>query len=187
MTLRPGRIVLIVFLIILFSAAVGAGWFVSSLGAPARANGGTVIIPSGESVQGIAQRLHDQGLIRSSLAFRGYVWLEGLDGDIKAGTYTVSAGQTVGDIAKLMVAGDESSREESVTILEGWSLPEIATELADSGLLTADAFLQAAAVTDSRTIVPGDTYTFLISKPSDQGLEGYLFPDTYCRGPEDAG
>src|SRR5690606_13794389 len=47
------------------------------------------------------------------------------------------------------------------------------------GVLTKEEWLEAAATTDSRTLIPNKNYPLLADKPAKATLEGYLFPDTY--------
>ncbi len=64
------------------------------------------------------------------------------------------------------------AREEiNVTILEGWSIKDIAKHLESRGVFPQDVFIEA-------TLQEYD-YEFLADKPEGHSLEGYLFPDTY--------
>ncbi len=149
-------------------------------------------VQDGDSVKAIAQRLADQNLIRNPLAFRIYVLLEGLSANLQAGQFAISPSQDARSIARQLAGGEGLTRELTVVIPEGLTNVELADRLAekflsaaqlrDSAVTTtqlAGQFLTAFSVTDSRQIVPDQNYNFLRTKPSDQSLEGYLFPDTY--------
>lgn len=63
-------------------------------------------------------------------------------------------------------------REEiSVTILEGWSIKDIAQHLERKGIFSQEEFIEAS--------LKEYDYDFLADRPQGRGLEGYLFPDTY--------
>jgi peptidoglycan lytic transglycosylase G len=134
-----------------------------------------VIEPS-ESVDSIAQRLEDGGLIRSTTYFRLRIQFAGQDDDIVAGIHPLNTGMTTSQIINTITSQDNISvPETTVTFLEGWRIEQYAETLIEAGLIeTPEEFIDAAND-------PGwnDEFSFLHSRPSDAGLEGYLFPDTY--------
>ncbi len=136
-------------------------------------------IEKGQGVKQIARNLHDAGLIRSPFAFQLYAWGEGVSGSMQAGTYKLTPAMDVPAIMRGIVRGDAVSNEAIITIREGWTNREIGDYLEGQGLFSRDAWLQAVAVTDSRTLLPDFTFSVLSNKPADASLEGYLFPDTY--------
>ena len=78
--------------------------------------------------------------------------------------------------------------EEKVTFIEGWNLRDYAKILEEKGFFDADNFFELAGEPMlnykllSSYIKPKDysgSFDFLSDKPSEYGLEGYLFPDTY--------
>ncbi len=103
----------------------------------------------------ISLRLEKEGLIRSDLWFKFYVFLKGWASRLQAGEYTLSPSLSMSQIARRVVEGAADSREIAVTIPEGFNLKKIDERLAEAGL-----------------IVPGE-----LEKKKE--LEGYLFPDTY--------
>jgi len=64
-------------------------------------------------------------------------------------------------------------KENKVTIIEGWRLKDIASDLAKEGIVSEEDFMSAAAIDNWR-----DRYEFL-NDPRIKSLEGFLFPDTY--------
>jgi UPF0755 protein len=126
------------------------------------------VIPSGESVISISERLEQAGLIHRASTFRVYLIWTGLDTIIQSGTYRLSPAQTGLDIAQRLKS--TTLAEIYFTILAGWRLEEIAASLPTSGLdFSAEAFLAAA---NSPEISPG-----LI--PVGASVEGFLYPGTY--------
>ncbi|MDP3964204.1 MAG: endolytic transglycosylase MltG [bacterium] len=146
-------------------------------------------ISEGMGVKEIAARLEGEGIIKSATAFEYYVWIEGLASKILAGNYLLNTGQSMGTTLDIITEGvvDVGANEVTFRVLEGWTVAQIAELYGETFTESLDAeadelrsaFIEQTEVTDSREIIPGDTYEFLIDKPADQGLEGYLFPDTY--------
>lgn len=71
-----------------------------------------------------------------------------------------------------IAALQEKAEEVKVTIIEGWTLDQIAAKFEEAEMFSAKDFLKAA-----------DNYDYnqfpLVVKPNKTSLEGYLFPDTY--------
>lgn len=167
-----------VVVVILFGVGVVV-WFWHSVSAPVDvAPSQLFTIDEGEDVHVISQNLFSQGLITGKWSFETYVYLDGSETRFKAGTYDIASSVSIRDLVKLFTSGD-ISRERRVTILEGWTSRQIAAYLEEEGVVAADEFLLAVQTGDSRKIIPDKVYPFLADKPTDQGLEGYLFPDTY--------
>ena len=144
-------------------------WNAGNLTQPRDPNGAEqlFIIPSGESVVSISNRLEQAGLIRSADTFRTYLLWTGLDTVIQTGTYRLSPAQTGFDIAQMLKS--TTLTEISLTILPGWRMEEIAATLPTSGLdFSPQEFLAAAAA-------PAATDLF----PAGVSAEGFLFPDSY--------
>jgi UPF0755 protein len=124
----------------------------------------------GESVNSIAFRLQDLGIIRNADAFRLYLIYAGLDKGIQAGEYQLSAADSAVQIARKMQ--DATPSEVTFTILPGWRLDEIAAALPTSGLqFSADSFLKAARHPDASVLPAGF--------PKLKSLEGFMFPGEY--------
>lgn len=70
-------------------------------------------------------------------------------------------------------AMQQKAEEVKVTIIEGWTIKQMADKFEEAEMFTADEFLSAAENFDT------SEYSLVNSKPSKTSLEGYLFPDTY--------
>lgn len=127
-----------------------------------------VVVPAGATADDIAQLLAAKRLIRNSWSFRLYAELSGTKAKLKAGGYALSAGQAVPDIVAHLVSG--KSDELNVTILPGLNLREIQDSLIEDGFSRSD--VEAA-------FARSYTHPVLADRPVGQGLEGYLYPDTY--------
>ncbi len=129
-----------------------------------------------ESVDSIADRLKDEGLIRSPAYFRFRVRIAGLGGDIIAGRYLIDPAMSTTQIIHLITSRDAAlAQEAQVRFVEGWRTEQYAEALVDAGVITsAEDFM--AATREQRW---NDEFAFLHTRPSGVALEGYLFPDTY--------
>lgn len=174
------NVTLFLVLVIFAGAVLGALYFWNQVNWPVSSVDEQVnySVPQGNGVKAIAADLATQGLIRSAFWFEAYVYIERSENRFIAGTYSLNRQMSIREIAKVMTAGT-NVEEQTITIREGLSIREIAAYLQESGILDSKDFLAAAAVTDTRTIIPGVTYDYLSDKPQQSGLEGYLFPDTY--------
>lgn len=63
--------------------------------------------------------------------------------------------------------------QASITFVEGWDSKDIGAYLEKNGIISSADFLETAKNFDT------SSYLDLLSKPKDQNLEGFLFPDTY--------
>ena len=131
----------------------------------------TVTIPTGTGTSGIAGILEENSIIDNTGVFKLLSKSKGYDGKFKAGQYSLSAGMSMEEIMKLLVAG----KAETVrfTIPEGYDIKRTTEKLAGEGLINADVF--------AKEIESGQfDYRFLADAPAGPNrLEGFLFPETY--------
>ncbi len=127
----------------------------------------TFVIRAGETFNELAARLKDEGVISSAARFKLYSRLTRSDKHLKAGEYRLSAAMTPVQILDMLVQG--KSILYRLTIPEGYTIQQIAEEVARQNLGTAEDIIKLA--TDSAA-----ARSFGIEA---QTLEGYLFPDTY--------
>ena len=115
----------------------------------------TFVIPKGQAVGVIANRLQEAGLIKNALALRFIAKKDGLANKIQAGSFDLSPSMSTEEIAHELTQG---TYDLWITIPEGWRREEIADSLAKQEL---EAFSKEEFL--SLTV----------------GQEGKLFPDTY--------
>lgn len=128
------------------------------------------IVQSGEGISTIANRLEKDGLIKSATAFKIYLKLTGQI-IVQPGTYELSARQNLPAIANRIASGNTAN--VSLTIPEGYTVAQIADQIAQKNIGSKEDFLKVA------NDFPPD-YDFLQSRPEGKkSLEGFLFPDTY--------
>ncbi|MEK7648917.1 MAG: endolytic transglycosylase MltG [Patescibacteria group bacterium] len=131
-----------------------------------------IIIESGDTVEIIAAKLYDSGLIRnpsvmitvSKLLFPSYSY--------KAGEYDIPSNEPLFSLMKKLAIG-VPKRELSITIPEGWSIDDIGSALDKQGVFSKDDFLRSSKKDWSAY------FPFLIGTAQQRTIEGFLFPDTY--------
>ncbi len=131
------------------------------------AEGALFTVGPGESGAGIARRLEDEGLIRSSLAFEGLLRVRGQQASLKRGTYRIEPGMRGRDVLELLASGKQALVR--VTVPEGHTLRRTADVLSQAGVVDREEFLAAARNPEllAALAIPAAS------------AEGYLFPDTY--------
>ncbi len=161
---------------ILFVIIVGSSALLSYLNEPLdRDNSAlvSVVVEQGSSTSDIANALKDAGVIRSARNFKICSKIWRFDGKYKAGVYSFSQSMTCSEISEIIVSGKETTN--TFTIPEGYTINQIASTLAENGLVDKERFIKATK--DSSAY---DGFDFL--KDAQKGknhLEGYLFPSTY--------
>ncbi len=139
-------------------------------------------VGSGASLSGVAAKLEDASLIRSRSAFRYYADLLGYSQKIQAGDYTLRRDMAMTDIMNVLISGDGKPIVRNITVIPGWTVPDIATYLErESVIKSAEDFLALCRHAESY-----NNYYYihdlLDSGSADKReypLEGYLAPDTY--------
>lgn len=143
----------------------------------------TFVVEKGDGAKTIAARLEEAGLIRSRTYFLLTVWSRGHQAAFKAGAFELSPSMSTGEIEAALAQGKPVSNERDVTLIEGWTLNDVAEYLAKEGVASKEEFFAEAG--KSAVAAPQDlpdwgaSYPALKDKPAGAPLEGYLFPDTY--------
>ncbi len=127
-------------------------------------------IQTGESVNSVAFRMEENGLIRDAASFRLYLIYAGIDQTIQAGTYSLSPGLTPLEIANIIQ--NPLSQEVTFVILAGWRAEEIANLLPTSGLSVTPGEFMALVDTPVGLHLPSGLET-------GTSLEGFLAPGEY--------
>lgn len=175
------RILFLLGILICLVVIIGFVYVMNRISVPASSSSETLTftIVKGQGVKEIASTLKEAGLITDRNIFYFYIFVSRDDKKLQAGEYLLARNLNMIELVNKLVKGEVGLNERLITVIEGWNTREIAEYLEKQGLFTQDEFLLAGQTTDTRTILPDQTYDFLKDKPADQGLEGYLFPDTY--------
>lgn len=130
-------------------------------------------VEQGASVAAIARSLEDAGMITSPMFFKVYVRLNGVI--LQAGTFEIVPGSSIRTIVSELAYAEAS--EVEVTFPEGYTNSQM-------GAVVVDAFESVSEEDWSES--SGEAGKWMVSAsnilagiPQGQGLEGYLFPDTY--------
>ena len=157
---------------------------VEGLQQPAGSAVGSVafVIESGETADTISNNLAQANLLNDAELFRSYIRYVGIDAELEAGEYTLTADLTIPELAEALTRS--VIQETTLTFIEGWRVEEMADLIAaqQPALIDANTFL---SIVKRQTAYDLSQYDFLASLPLDASLEGFMFPDTY-RVPADA-
>ena len=125
----------------------------------------TVNVAPGASFGVIADNLVGLGVLKSTDGFVLAASLKNAKKKIKAGEYELTSSMTPVEVLDILVEG--RVKRYFVTIPEGYNIKEIAATIENAGLVKKEEFLKSAFDKNfARSL-------------GFEGLEGYLFPDTY--------
>jgi UPF0755 protein len=128
-------------------------------------------LPKGRSAGQIGSDLEKLGVIRSSSQFQTLVALLGVQDKLSAGDFVFTKNQSAASVIDQITVKDRVPTIK-VTFPEGIRTEEMAAISEKAGIGTAASFMAAVAAAN----LPDDLAATL---PPGQGLQGYLFPDTY--------
>jgi UPF0755 protein len=126
-----------------------------------------VFVPKGMRLQAIAQRLFSAGMITNVRFFVWWTRITGADRRIKSGEYAFSTPLSPQALLQVLAAGE--GLRHTVTTTEGMTFKQISALLAARGLGAEESFL---------CLNHDPTFLAAHGLPP-QGVEGYLYPDTY--------
>ena len=127
-----------------------------------------VLILRGSTFQEIVHVLDEEGLLRSPTRFYLMARALGIGEKVQAGEYELSTVMIPSVILHKLITGDVVKYR--VTIPEGYTVRQIGVRLAERGIIDEqEEFLSVAFSSD---------FTAGLGIGGD-GVEGYLFPDTY--------
>lgn len=175
--MRPRRIILFLFLLLLLGILGIAFWGYRDLRTPVTHNRSAdyIEISRGTTPAQIISRLHSEGIIGREWPLLVYLKLTGAGTRLKAGEYRFpSPISPLGVLRKLEEGGQRLSR---FTVIEGWTRWDIAASLARLPELK----LQSA---DEALALMNDTSVITDLDAQAKNLEGYLYPDTYSFPPD---
>ena len=134
-----------------------------------------VEVVADDTVDTVAGKLKEAGLIEYSWFFKLYANITGAEEKIGMGTHTLNTDMDYHALVLGMrsSAGNMTAETVEVTIPEGYTVAQTIAVLAKNGVNTEEALTQAAQTADF-------DYDFIDNESEDiSRLEGYLFPDTY--------
>lgn len=135
----------------------------------------TFTITDDDTIDTIADKLKEEGLIRYPGLFKFYIDLTDSEEEISTGTFQLNTLYDYHALVNSMSAYADGREEVEITIPEGYSCAQIFALLEEEGVCTV-AELEAYAAEGEL-----NEYWFLegVERGDKYCLEGYLFPDTY--------
>ncbi|HEX5430236.1 MAG TPA: endolytic transglycosylase MltG [Patescibacteria group bacterium] len=130
-----------------------------------------IVINPGESTYAIAHKLRDEKVIGSYWSFVFYTKLRHASDKIQAGNYALDRDMNVVQIVDVLTVGKVVSTERKVTVVEGKTNGQIASDLEKLNVVSAEDF---------ETALDSSGYNFSDSTTAQNfNYQGFLFPDTY--------
>jgi UPF0755 protein len=166
----------------ILGSGVAACWQWRQMSSGAADGGSPVIfrVEKGQGLKEIAAGLEREGLVKSDLFFRAYVFFKGLSGSLQAGDYSFTASMSFSDIVEKLRVGD--TVKVRVTVFEGFNLKQVEASLNDgfgNVLACKKECGKKMDLSDYRVGDFNDKFAFFGGTPADASLEGFLYPDTY--------
>lgn len=126
-----------------------------------------ITIPSGTTLAGISEILSEKDIVTNNNMFITATKILGYSNKIPAGIFSLKRANNNYQIVKQLTQA--TPEMVKVTLLEGWTIPQITQAIADSLMINPKKL--ASLCYDEKFIQELE-----IDAPS---LEGYLYPDTY--------
>ncbi len=145
------KLVWIIVSLILITFAVRTFWNMQLTAVSSDETVKSLIITKGQSVSDVADKLKEQGLIKSPFFFKLYLNQSGLADQMQTGTFKLSPSMSSAEITKKLTTQAE---DVWITLIEGWRLEEMVVKLSAQLGVKSNEFIKKAK-------------------------EGYMFPDTY--------
>lgn len=132
-------------------------------------------IQSGSSVREIARSLEDAGIISSSVFFQMYAKVTGKQSNLQAGTFELVPGSSLHALVSVLT--NAKAQEIQITIPEGYTSAQIGEEVRKAlPGISKESWDDAVGRGGVEALDVGEVTSGI---PDGQGIEGYLFPDTY--------
>ena len=135
----------------------------------------TITIYEADTMDDIANKLYDNGLIRYKSLFNLYASISDAEEDIDPGIYDLNTRYDYHALVNMMSSSSTRTVIEDVLIPEGYTCQQIFSLLEEKRICTAVDIAAYAAEGELKD------YWFLenVERGSENCLEGFLFPDTY--------
>ena len=166
----PGRPLLMVLL--LGAVLYGVYWiFGAAFGEEAPEATETVIVEEGDTLDNVADKLEERGVVGSSTLFKLGAQVEGADTELKPGEYRLERDASAEEILATLSSEEQDVSTYAVTIPEGLTVRQTAEAISTGSGIPAGEVEAVAKKTDY-------AYAFL-EDPAVKSTEGFLFPKRY--------
>lgn len=128
-------------------------------------------VAEGDSFYGVLNKLSEEDKIKNEFLVKLYLKIRGIKPEVLAGTYKLDKSMTLDEIITLL-SNDSTIGKIYITIPEGYTIDDIATELEEKNICSREDFINS--------VKNCDLPAYVSNNPSKRyNLEGFLFPDTY--------
>ncbi len=148
----------------IITASIGANYYLATTQSVVTKNQ-RIEIKSGDSIQKIVVKLHQQKIPVNSFWFKWLAYQRNLTDKLKVGVYELKTGSTLSDILTVLTTG--KVRRYMITFPEGWTFKQMRSRLAQHPDI-------------KHTLEGVDDQMIMSRLDSDYSHpEGLFFPDTY--------
>ena len=127
-------------------------------------------VAEGDSFYGVLNKLSEEDKIKNEFLVKLY-FIRGIKPEVLAGTYKLDKSMTLDEIITLL-SNDSTIGKIYITIPEGYTIDDIATELEENNICSSEDFINS--------VKNYDLPAYVSNNPNKRyNLEGFLFPDTY--------
>lgn len=128
-------------------------------------------VAEGDSFYGVLNKLSEEDKIKNEFLVKLYLKIRGIKPEVLAGTYKLDKSMTLDEIITLL-SNDSTIGKINITIPEGYTIDDIATELEENNICSSEDFINS--------VKNYDLPAYVSNNPNKRyNLEGFLFPDTY--------
>lgn len=128
-------------------------------------------VAEGDSFYGVLNKLSEEDKIKNEFLVKLYLKIRGIKLEVLAGTYKLDNSMTLDEIITLL-SNDSTIGKIYITIPEGYTIDDIATELEENNICSSEDFINS--------VKNYDLPAYVSNNPNKRyNLEGFLFPDTY--------
>lgn len=128
-------------------------------------------VAEGDSFYGVLNKLSEEDKIKNEFLVKLYLKIRGIKPEVLAGTYKLDKSMTLDEIITLL-SNDSTIGKIYITIPEGYTIDDIATELEENNICSSKDFINS--------VKNYDLPAYVSNNPNKRyNLEGFLFPDTY--------
>lgn len=128
-------------------------------------------VAEGDSFYGVLNKLSEEDKIKNEFLVKLYLKIRGIKPEVLAGTYKLDKSMTLDEIITLL-SNDSTIGKIYITIPEGYTIDDIATELEEKNICSSEDFINS--------VKNYDLPAYVSNNPNKRyNLEGFLFPDTY--------
>ena len=128
-------------------------------------------VAEGDSFYGVLNKLSEEDKIKNEFLVKLYLKIRGIKPEVLAGTYKLDKSMTLDEIITLL-SNDSTIGKIYITIPEGYTIDDIATELEKNNICSSEDFINS--------VKNYDLPAYVSNNPNKRyNLEWFLFPDTY--------